>query len=86
MSGQWIVVLVFQDIMQIAYFDVGVMTAMAAGITAMSFVTSGNFSKHCHVCNESVCPKGTIRQYANGHRKIQWTTPSFNALIDAPVM
>jgi hypothetical protein len=36
-AGQWIIVLVFQDIMQIAYFDDVKMTAMAAGIAAMSF-------------------------------------------------
>ncbi|CAB9502552.1 expressed unknown protein [Seminavis robusta] len=34
---QWVLVLCFQDIMQLAYFPVNVMTPMAAGIAAVSF-------------------------------------------------
>ena len=36
-AGQWILVLVFQDIMQVAYSDVGVITPLAAVIAGISF-------------------------------------------------
>ncbi|CAB9502546.1 expressed unknown protein [Seminavis robusta] len=37
LAGQWLIVLCFQDIMQLAYFPLNVMTPMAAGIAAISF-------------------------------------------------